>query len=679
MRPFLPRPARSLQRSVHSVVACLLLGVLDATAQTADLTDLNFEDLAAIEVSSASKFIQSAREAPSSVEVLGREEIRRYGWRTLSEALASFTGVYITSDRAYEYIGARGFLVPGDYVSRFLIMIDGQRVNDNVYEQGIIGTDFPLDLALVERIEYVPGPGSSIYGSNAVFGVVNVITRRAQELPAATFATRLANDGWREGRVTLARQLDTGASLLLSVSERHKGGRDLSYNDPNGGLLLLGGGVSPDGVARDLDRQRSSQWFVRYEDGPFSLTARLADRTIQPSSALYGTLFNDAGLRLRDASSSLMARYQKQLSDSLGIDARLERGAMIYRADYPYDDGAGGRYINHDDTAGVWWNGDIRFFHTGLQGHKIVAGVDAQVDQQARQSNADVGVAINTPVSVDVRRQRRAVYLQDEWAFAQRWRLNAGLRYDSFSIGEQTTSPRLGLIWLARTSTTFKLLTGRAYRVPNAYERDYGGGTYNVANLALRPETIRSRELVWEEQLDRSSHLRLSVFDNTLDKLIVQVDTGGGLLQYQNQTGVQSKGVETTWRKSFEGGAQVVSGLSVNDTVDASGQRPGYSPSWVARLRGSVPWSGSPWMLSSELRALAATQYTQGGNSQRLGSQVQMNLALTTTRLAPGLEALLRIRNLMDRRLAYPGTEEAPVPALPAEGRVWEVGLRYAF
>lgn len=648
-------------------------------AQTSDLTEVRFEDLAALQVSSASKFVQSAREAPSAVEVVSREDIRRHGWRTLTEALSSLTGIYSSNDRAYNLLGARGFLVPGDLNTRFLVLIDGQRSNDNIYEQGAFSEEFSLDLALVDRIEYVPGPGSSIYGSNALFGVINVISRRTEEMPPLEFATRLSQNGWTEARATLTRRLASGASVLLSVTDADKAGRDQTYADAAGGLTLLGGGVSADGVAHDLDRQHKRQLYGRFEHAGFSLTGKYAERQVQPSSALYGTLFNDSGLTIKDTSLSLLARYQKQLSDALGVDARLEYGEITYRGDQPYDDGAGNRYLNRDDTLGRWWGTDIRLLHTGFAQHKLVAGVDAQADTAARQRNFDVDATVNAPIDVDSRRRRVGVYVQDEWTLAERWRLNAGLRHDSFSAGDPATSPRLGLIWLLNDATTFKLLAGRAYRLPNAYESDYANGVSYLANPALAPETIRTIEAVWEQKFGRQQHLRLSIFDYKMANLIAQVDTGGGLLQYQNQPDIQAHGLEAAWRTQWDNGAQLAASLGLNHTEDASGQRPGYSPRWVSKLRASLPWPGERWMLSAELQANSATDYQWNGTPQQLAARAVVDTTLTTARLAPGLEGHLRVRNLFDRRYDHPGSSEAPVPAIPADRRTLEVELRYGF
>ena len=107
-------------------------------------------------------------------------EIKRYGYRTLADILRSVRGFFVTYDRNYDYVGVRGFGRPGDYNSRVLLLVDGHRINDNVYDTASIGTEFPVDVDLIDRMEIIPGPSSSLYGNNAFFGVINIITRKGE-------------------------------------------------------------------------------------------------------------------------------------------------------------------------------------------------------------------------------------------------------------------------------------------------------------------------------------------------------------------------------------------------------------------------------------------------------------------------------------------------------------------
>ena len=166
----------------------------------ADMSQLSLEGLMQQEVTGASKYAQKATDAPADVTVVTAEEVRRYGWRTLADALRSVRSFYLTNDRTYQYIGLRGFSPPGDMNNRILFMIDGERVNDSFYDSVMMGETIPLDIDLVERIEIVRGPGSAIYGGNAMFGVINVITRSGRDLDGTELATGAASHQTYDGR-----------------------------------------------------------------------------------------------------------------------------------------------------------------------------------------------------------------------------------------------------------------------------------------------------------------------------------------------------------------------------------------------------------------------------------------------------------------------------------------------
>jgi outer membrane receptor for ferrienterochelin and colicins len=139
----------------------------------------DLEQLLGIEIQSvfgASRFLQKSTEAPAAVTVITADEIWRYGWRTLADVLRSVRGFYVTDDRSWAYVGVRGFQRTGDYNTRILLLIDGRRTNDNIYDQALVQEDFLVDLAEVERIEVIRGPSSSLYGSNAFSGVINIVT-----------------------------------------------------------------------------------------------------------------------------------------------------------------------------------------------------------------------------------------------------------------------------------------------------------------------------------------------------------------------------------------------------------------------------------------------------------------------------------------------------------------------
>lgn len=199
------------QRTQQLVLA-LLCGFASHAAAQADIAQLPLEQLMQMEVRTASRYAQTALEAPAVVSVVTADDIRLFGYRTLAEVLGSMRGLYVSYDRSYHYLGTRGFATPGDYNTRVLLLVNGVRFNDNLYDQATIGTDFPLDLDLVDRVEFVPGPGSAVYGANAFFGVVNVITRNGRQLAGPQISVGAGSQGSAKARFSLGTGMPRAAT-----------------------------------------------------------------------------------------------------------------------------------------------------------------------------------------------------------------------------------------------------------------------------------------------------------------------------------------------------------------------------------------------------------------------------------------------------------------------------------
>src|SRR2546426_471141 len=181
-----------------------------------DLTELSLEALMEIRVPTvygASKFEQKTTEAPSSITVVTSDEIKKYGHRTLADVFQSVQGLHVSYDRNYAFLGIRGVNL-GDFNSRILLLIDGHRVNNNLTDGAFIDTAFVLDVDLVDRVEIIRGPGSLLYGNNAFFGVINVITREGKQLDGAEVSGEFASYDTYKGRVTYGKPLTNGVQLL---------------------------------------------------------------------------------------------------------------------------------------------------------------------------------------------------------------------------------------------------------------------------------------------------------------------------------------------------------------------------------------------------------------------------------------------------------------------------------
>ncbi|MGA8541516.1 MAG: TonB-dependent receptor plug domain-containing protein, partial [Terriglobales bacterium] len=152
----------------------VLAAIAGAQEKPKDIGEVSLEDLGNIKVYSASKHLQNASDAPASVTVVTSDEIQKFGYRNLADILRSVSGFYVTYDRDYTFVGVRGFGRLGDWNSRILVLIDGHRVNNTVLGQAMLGNEFLVDVDMIERVEIVRGPSSSLYGANAFFAVINV-------------------------------------------------------------------------------------------------------------------------------------------------------------------------------------------------------------------------------------------------------------------------------------------------------------------------------------------------------------------------------------------------------------------------------------------------------------------------------------------------------------------------
>jgi len=222
------------------LISCFSLSLFareTAPNNGAELFDMSLEELMEIEVgtvTTASKYEQKTTEAPSSVTVITSEDIRMQNYKTLADVLRSVKGFYTSYDRSYERVGVRGFNLPGDVSTRTLILVDGNRMNENVQNFGAIGEGFILDVDLIDRIEIIRGPGSSLYGSNAIFAVINIITKKGAdyngfEVAGDMYGYENSLRDWDtgRGRVTFGKEFESGLDFLLSATYYDRDAVDL--------------------------------------------------------------------------------------------------------------------------------------------------------------------------------------------------------------------------------------------------------------------------------------------------------------------------------------------------------------------------------------------------------------------------------------------------------------------
>ncbi|MBX3743679.1 MAG: TonB-dependent receptor [Verrucomicrobiae bacterium] len=657
-------------------------------ARLQSLVGMSLEELGEIKVETvygASRREQKLNRAPSAVTLVTREQIARHGDRTLGEVLQRVRGFYVTSDRSYSYLGIRGFQRPGDFGGRLLVMIDGHRINDAVYDTAAVGLDFPLDIDLIERIEIIRGPGSSLYGNNALFGVINVITRSGRQVDGVEVSgTYGSYDAW-SGRTTYGTRFGNGTELLVSGTlQGSEGAERLKF---------------PEFVAEDLDGEQAGNAFMSVVHASWSLRGGYGRRVKDVPTAAWYTLPNsqEPGLSITDQRAFATLGFRHEWGDGWLLDARSSLDWFRFDGIYPYaseDDSSAppivNRYLAESFSTGL----NLLLGKPLGERHHLSTGVEWRGQMVLDQRNWDDDPYLSHADSNESA-DRVGIFAQDEWSLRDDLVLSGGLRYDHVTPSGGALTPRVAALYSPWEKTTFKALYGQAFRAPNAYEAFYSGAFFAV-NPDLTPKSVRSYELVWEQVLGARWNLTLSAFWNDVDHLIgLEVDPsadpdhlGGGVFRYANQGSARIRGVELEVDHHLPRGVMASASYSFTDTMDADRGAPlPNAPEHLGKVNLSVPVWGNKVFASTAIQAMSGRRSLAG---ETVSPHAVVNLNLFARELMPGLEVTAGIYNLFDRRYSDPVSSDhyyrGPVSGgiveldrIQQNGRTFRCKLTYRF
>lgn len=640
------------------------------------LGDLSLEQLMEVKVDSvfsASRREQKTWQAPAAVSIVTRDEIRSFGYRSLADVLNAVPGIYTRNDRNYTYLGIRGFNRPGDYNSRVLLLIDGHRANDNVYDSALIGQESLVEVDSIERVEVIRGPSSSLYGGSAFFGVINVITRRGASVNGVEFSAEGGSFEAFKGRVTVGHKFKSGLEYFVSGSYYDSHGQDRLYYPEFDAPL------SNNGVAENLDYERAGHLLANVSYQDFTLSAGFNSRTKGIPTASFGNAFNDPRAKTLDQAGYVDLKFAHAFEDELHLVARLNYHRYDYRGTYPYD-AAGGvgppvLVLNKDVVLGEWWGSEVVLTKTCFDRLTVTGGTELRHNFRQDQANFDAGPPDTFYVDDHSSSYIVGVFGQADLAIRTNLIFSAGLRYDHYSTVGNTINPRLGVMYQPWTPTTLKLLYGRAFRAPNAFELNYVAVGY-AANPGLAPETISTTELVWEQVLREGVKFSASGFYYEVDGLIA-LDSSGPLLTYRNLSRARAFGTELAaegrWSDGWFGRVSYT-GQRAED--GATGSELSNSPRHLAKVHVRVPLIKDRVFAGAEIQYGGSVKAVQSG---RVDAYWSANLTLLSRELVKGLDLSASVYNLFDQHYAVTGSDEHLQRVLPQDGRSFRLKLTYRF
>jgi outer membrane receptor for ferrienterochelin and colicins len=619
----------------------------------------------------ASRHEQRVTEAPSSVSIVTKEDIKLQGYRTLQDLLQGVRGFYVTSDRDYGHIGVRGVNRPGDWGGRVLIAVDGHRLNEPVYDSAFNQSDFILDLDMVERVEVIRGPGSALYGNNAFFAVINVVTRRGSDLHGAEVSGAYGSFDAETGRISYGNRFKNGVEFLLSGTYFGSEGHERLYYDEYAAIN--------NGVARNSDYENAKNVFLKASYRDFSLEAAWVDRDKHVPSAPLMSQFADGRYRTIDEREYVDFRYQHEFDGELTLMARVYQDYYRFDGVYPFDymDPLNpGVTLNQDYGRADWAGTEWQLTKVFAEKHRFTGGVEYRRDISITQKNYDIAPAasyVDTQSHGDI----VGVYVQDEYSILTNLVLNAGVRYDYFSAFGSTINPRAALIYSPLEETTLKLIYGQAYRAPNDFENSYNATGYKHIGT-LDPEKVRSYEVVFEQGLPAHLRLTLSGFYEQIEDLIItDTDPADAMIFWRNLDSVDARGVEAEVEGHWASGWQARASYTLAHAQDNQRkQRLSNSPLHLAKAQVTAPlW---PEKVFLSLEALGTSERFTARRATA-GSYAVVNATLFTRRLLKGLEASVSVYNLLDRSYGDVVSEDFLQEVIPQDGRSFRLKLTYSF
>jgi len=418
------------------------LGPDDAPSPEA-IGDLSIDELMKLKVTTATRQAQAVEDIPAAISVLTGEEIRRSGARTLMDALRLVPGVTVVRVDATRWsISIRGF--GHRYSNKLLVLVDGR----SVYSPLLNGVFWELhDIApeTIDRIEVVRGPGGSMWGANAVNGVINILTKNARDTQGLEVSAAAGNQESGSGDVRYGGALDRGGHFRIGARYRTQG----SF------ASATGGGSNRDG-SRLLRVSGRADW--EQADGRFTLLAEALDGEIE--NVENRVTFTPP------YSERIVGKHPQSAWFVLGKWERPDRrGGQTAVQAYAEHNQFNASYAREKrDTMDL----EVQHRLPSCGPHALLVGANVRNTSYSAPTLRN-GRPVISPTAGT--RKTVGLFLHDEIALRQDLRLTLGARFDINDFTGWEVQPNARLLWKANERTTWWGSIARAVRTPTPSDR----------------------------------------------------------------------------------------------------------------------------------------------------------------------------------------------------------------
>lgn len=551
-------------------------------------------------LSTASQSLESASAAPATSTSISADDLRRFGIRSLDEAINYLALGMLTQNPLHSVdIGARGVLMTADFGNHVLLLVNGHAMNEQFDGTAYFERGAAIPFDLIDHIEIILGPGSVLYGSNAMLGVINIITKRASEWSGVQIAAeselpisgRLALGYGHEG--TLGGQ---PASITLALDYYRQSGPTFTFGPQNVGddsVTMMPKKFNPAGTNAGVWAGAADQsYWTRIPAGYARFTLGHAELDVRAASYTRATPylnefnqplgdFNDPDSWERDRWLSADLKYHLALSSIAELKSRLYGDIYDYRqqlhSSAPEDcldgqlNGCRREARGLSRWAGLEEQATFDWRHDGSTVTMI--GADGRIRHVGSQLDIYDAVTNDGPGPIGYARRTEGalgVYAQQTARPMSRLDLNLGLRFDADQRFGTHLSPRLAIAVRPWADGTIKAIYSEAFRAPTLYEVAYQDPRGQVAAPGLGPEVVRSVEVLLTQRWGTDRFLvggfrswwlgMVATQQLTPDQVAAAVAAGKlapgttAATQYQNVSEIGDLGVDASYDGSRLGG-----------------------------------------------------------------------------------------------------------------------------